>query len=62
MPIRVAIYCRVNTETEIQQHFLVVRKTYYENYIRAHENFVLVGMYIETASGVSIKSVSSLRQ
>lgn len=55
MPIRVAIYCRVSTETEIQQHSLGVQKAYYENYIRAHENFVLVGMYIETASGVSIK-------
>ena len=55
MPIRVAIYCRVSTETEIQQHSLGVQKAYYENYIRAHENFVLAGMYIETASGVSIK-------
>lgn len=55
MPIRVAIYCRVSTETEIQQHSLGVQKAYHENYIRAHENFVLVGMYIETASGVSIK-------
>lgn len=55
MPIRVAIYCRVSTETEIQQHSLGGQKAYYENYIRAHENFILVGMYIETVSGVSIK-------
>lgn len=56
MPIRVAIYCRVSTKTEMQQHSLGIQKSYYEKLIKLSENYILVGMYIETASGVSKKN------
>ncbi len=56
MSIRVAVYCRVSTETEMQQHSLGVQRAYYEDYVRANNNYELVGLYIETASGMNKKN------
>ena len=48
---RVAAYCRVSTHHEEQQRSLATQISYYTNYIRNHPNWVLVGVYSDTASG-----------
>ena len=50
-PFRVAAYCRVSTKHEEQQHSLAAQINYYTNYIQNHPNWVLVGVYSDTASG-----------
>jgi len=50
-PLRVAAYCRVSTKHEEQQHSLAAQINYYTNYIQNHPNWVLVGVYSDTASG-----------
>ncbi len=49
--LRVAAYCRVSTKHEEQQHSLAAQINYYTNYIPNHPNWVLVGVYSDTASG-----------
>lgn len=50
-PLRVAAYCRVSTKHEEQQHSLATQISYYTDYIQNHLNWVLVGVYSDTASG-----------
>lgn len=43
--LRVAAYCRVSTETDAQLESLEAQKNYYDSYISAHPDWVLVGIY-----------------
>lgn len=45
MPLRVAAYCRVSTDQEDQANSLASQKTYFSNYIRQHEDWLLAGLY-----------------
>lgn len=55
MKIRVAVYCRVSTKSEIQQHSLGAQREYYEKLVQSTEKYTLAGIYIDVASGVSKK-------
>lgn len=45
MPLRVAAYCRVSTDREDQANSLTSQKTYFYDYIRQHEDWLLVDLY-----------------
>jgi len=55
MKKRVAAYCRVSTKKEIQLYSLESQKRYYKNLIESNENFIFVGIYADTASGLKKK-------
>lgn len=48
---KVAAYCRVSTQQEIQHHSLVAQREYFEQYISGRSNWVFVGIYADEASG-----------
>ena len=50
-PMRVAAYCRVSTQQEIQHHSLEVQEKYYGKYINGTLNWTFVGIYAEQTSG-----------
>ena len=54
--LRVAAYCRVSTDSEDQLNSFVAQNTYYNAYIRNHENWTLVDVYAdEGITGTSAK-------
>ena len=55
MSVRVAVYCRISTQTEMQQHSLDCQRSYYNKIACSNDNFELVGIYVETASGLNKK-------
>ncbi len=55
MKKRVAAYCRVSTKKEIQLCSLEAQKQYYKNLIESNEDFIFVGIYADTASGLKKK-------
>ena len=55
MKRKVAAYCRVSTKKEIQLYSLEIQKQYYKNLIEANEDFLFVGIYADTASGLKKK-------
>ena len=55
MSVRVAVYCRISTKTEMQQHSLDCQRSYYDKIACSNDNFELVGIYVETASGLNKK-------
>ncbi len=55
MKKRVAAYCRVSTKKEIQLYSLEAQKQYYKNLIESNEDFIFVGIYADTASGLKKK-------
>ena len=48
---KVAAYCRVSTQQEIQQHSLDAQRGYYETQITSNPRWVFVGIYADKASG-----------
>lgn len=50
-PKRVAAYCRVSTEQEIQYHSLEIQKKYFTDEIAEKVNWIFVGVYADQASG-----------
>ena len=48
---KVAAYCRVSTQQEIQHHSLEVQREYYEKRIRSTSGWEFVGIYADEASG-----------
>lgn len=46
-PVRVAAYCRVSTDDEKQTSSFEIQKTYYDEYIAKHKNWVNVGIYAD---------------
>ena len=55
MKRKVAAYCRVSIKKEIQQYSLEAQKQYYKNLIKSNEDFIFVGIYADTASGLKKK-------
>ncbi len=53
--LRVAAYCRVSTNYEEQKSSLKTQISYYEKLIAEHENWQLVKIYAERASGTQLK-------
>jgi len=47
MPLRVVYYARVSTEKDEQLNSLNNQQAYYENFITANDNWLLVGRYID---------------
>lgn len=45
--LRVAAYCRVSTDMDAQLESLEAQKSYYENCISSHADWVLVGIYYD---------------
>jgi len=45
MPLRVAAYCRVSTDREDQANSLESQKTYFSDYIRQHDDWLLADLY-----------------
>ena len=45
--LRVAAYCRVSTDMDAQLENLEAQKSYYENYIGSHADWVLVDIYYD---------------
>lgn len=50
-PMRVAAYCRVSTQQEIQHHSLELQQQYFGKYINGTLNWAFVGIYAEQSSG-----------
>lgn len=48
---RVAAYCRVSTQQEIQHHSLEVQQTYYKDMISKNPKWIFSGIYADMASG-----------
>ena len=48
---KVAAYCRVSTQQEIQHHSLEAQRTYYEKLIASTPGWEYVGIYSDEASG-----------
>ena len=53
--IRIAAYCRVSTNHEEQESSLEAQVSYYEKLIAEHDNWRLVKIYAERASGTQLK-------
>ena len=51
LPRRVAAYCRVSTNQEIQHHSLEAQREYYSQYISKRLNWIFVDIYADQASG-----------
>ena len=54
-PLRVAAYCRVSTGTEEQEHSLESQIQYYTDKIYSRRDWVCVGVFADTASGLNTK-------
>lgn len=53
--LKVAAYCRVSTNHEEQESSLEAQASYYEKLIEEHDNWRLVKIYAERASGTQLK-------
>ena len=53
--LRVAAYCRVSSDSDEQENSLEVQTEYYERFILSHEDWELVEIYSEKASGTNIR-------
>ena len=58
MKRKVAAYCRVSTKKEIQLYSLEAQKQYYKNLIESNKDFIFVGIYADTASGLKKKDIA----
>ena len=53
--LRVAAYCCVSSDSDEQENSLEVQTEYYERFILSHEDWELVEIYSEKASGTNIQ-------
>ena len=51
LPRKVAAYCRVSTNQEIQHHSLEVQKNYFKKLIGEKLNWIFIDIYADEASG-----------
>ena len=61
-PKRVAAYCRVSTEQEIQYHSLEIQKKYFTDEIAEKVNWIFVGVYADQASGRHNKKMKNFQR
>ena len=59
---RVAVYCRVSTKEELQQHSLQAQQEYYEKNLALLSDYKLIGIYADTASGLRRKKRSQFEK
>ncbi len=50
---RVAVYCRVSTAQDVQEDSLEMQRDYYTSLISERPDWILVGVYADTRSGLS---------
>ena len=48
-------YCRVSTKEELQQLSLQAQQKHYEKWVMENKDYILVGMYVDIASGLKKK-------
>jgi site-specific DNA recombinase len=51
--INVAAYCRISTESEVQDSSLQMQISYYKSYIKNHNDWNFAGIFADIASGLS---------
>lgn len=59
---KVAAYCRVSTDQEIQLRSLETQQEYYENLIKSKPGWQFVGIYTDTASGLNNKKMLGFQE
>ena len=59
---KVAAYCRVSTDQEIQLRSLETQQEYYENLIKSKPGWQFVGIYADTASGLNNKKMLGFQE
>ena len=45
--LRVAAYCRVSTDSDVQLESLETQKSHYEQYITSHDDWIFAGLYYD---------------
>jgi site-specific DNA recombinase len=55
MAQRVAVYCRVSSNVDMQQHSLEAQQIYYEKLVTSNPEYIFSGMYVDTVSGLNKK-------
>ena len=53
--LRVAAYCRVSSDSDEQENSLELQTEYYKTLILSHEDWKLIEIYCEKASGINIR-------
>ena len=59
---KVAVYCRVSTQQEVQYNSLEAQRTYYERLIENRPEWTLVGIYADQASGRNNKKMNDFQR
>lgn len=59
---KVAAYCRISTDQEIQLRSLETQQEYYENLIKSKPGWQFVGIYADTASGLNNKKMLGFQE
>ncbi len=59
---KVAVYCRVSTQQEIQHNSLEAQRNYYEQLVANHPEWTLVGIYADQASGRNNKKMNAFQR
>ena len=59
---KVAVYCRVSTQQEIQYNSLEAQRTYYEKLIASRSEWTLVDIYADQASGRNNKKMNGFQR
>ena len=60
--LRVAAYCRVSTEKDLQAASLQSQVIHYESEIRSHPDWDFVGVYYDTKSGLRVENRKSFNE
>ena len=59
---KVAAYCRVSTQQEMQYNSLAAQRSYYEKMVADHPEWTLVGIYADQKSGRNNKKMVEFQQ
>lgn len=59
---KVAAYCRVSTEQEMQHHSLEVQAAYFDKFIGTHPNWTFAGIYSDEASSRDNRKMLSFQR
>lgn len=55
--LRVAAYCRVSTDSEDQLNSFAAQQSYYNDYIRKHDNWQLAEIYADAPVIIGLKTL-----
>ena len=59
---KVAAYCRVSTQQEMQYNSLTAQHSYYEKLVAKHPEWTLVGIYADQKSGRNNKKMNDFQR